>query len=367
MMPAYRFSFGCHRQFKSHRADIRSFLSVLAGPWCDDAVNREAAAGGGTRTLRVVRAWPAADRVMAYVLADPLDADLPPWSPGAHVDLHLPAAMTRQYSLSGDPADRRHWRVAVLLEEDGRGGSRYLHDRVREGTELVAGLPRNNFPLVSAERYVFIAGGIGVTPLLPMIAAAHAAGADWRLYYGARSRARMAFADEVERYGDRGRLYPQDRHGLMPLEEILGPAADGAAAYCCGPEPLLQAVERQHKARRAGSLHVERFHPRADATAGTTGTADAARAGDGFDVVLQSTGMVVRVAPRQSILAAVARAGVDVPSSCLEGTCSSCETTVLEGEVDHRDSVLSEQERDSGRTMMLCVSRARSSRLVLDL
>lgn len=330
-------------------------------------MNREVAASGGARTLRVVRAWPAADQVMAYVLADPLDGDLPAWAPGAHVDLHLPSALTRQYSLSGDPADRRHWRVAVLLEEDGRGGSRYLHDHVREGSQLLASPPRNNFPLVSADRYVFIAGGIGVTPLLPMIAAAHAAGADWQLHYGARSRARMAFADEAERYGDRGRLYPEDSHGLMPLADILGPAADGAAVYCCGPEPLLHAVERQHKARRAGSLHMERFHPRTAGTAGWAGTADAARADDGFDVVLNRTGLVVRVAPRQSILSAVAKAGVDVPSSCLEGTCSSCETTVLEGEVDHRDSVLSEEERDSGQTMMLCVSRSRSPRLVLDL
>ena len=324
----------------------------------DGGVQRELTGTGGARTLRVVRVRPAADRVLCYVLADPLGGELPSWAPGAHVDVYLPPAMTRQYSLSGDPADRRHWRVAVLLEEDGRGGSRYLHDHVREGSALLAGQLRNNFPLVSADRYVFIAGGIGITPLLPMITAAHAAGADWRLHFGAQSRARMAFAAEVERHGDRCRLYPQDTAGLLPLEAILGPAADGAAVYCCGPEPLLLAVERHHRARRAGSLHVERFRPRA---------ADAAAADDEFDVVVNSTGRVVRVHPGQSVLAALRRAGVDVPSSCQEGTCSSCETTVLDGEADHRDSVLSDEERADGQTMMLCVSRSRTPRLVLDL
>ena len=320
------------------------------------------------RELRVVRAWQAADQVMGYVLADPLGAELPSWAPGAHVDVHLPSGMTRQYSLSGDPADRLHWRIAVLLEEDGRGGSRYLHDHIREGAALLAGAPRNNFPLVSADRYVFIAGGIGITPLLPMIAAAHAAGAGWQLHYGARARGRMAFTDELERYGDRSQLYPEDTRGLMPLDRVLGPDAEGAAVYCCGPEPLLLAVERQHLARRAGSLHIERFRPRTADTAGSgAGAGEAVQADNGFDVVLSSTGKVVHVGPRQTVLAAVTKAGAAVESSCLEGTCASCETTVLEGEVDHRDSVLSEEERDSGRTMMLCVSRARSARLVLDL
>jgi ferredoxin-NADP reductase len=324
----------------------------------DGGVQQEITEPDRARTLRVARAWPAADDVMCYVLADRRGGELPSWTPGAHVDVHLPSAMTRQYSLSGDPADRRNWRIAVLLEEDSRGGSRYLHHQVTAGSELLAGPPRNNFPLVDASRYVFIAGGIGITALLPMIAAADATGADWRLHYGARSRERMAFTDEVARYGDRCLLYPQDTAGLMPLDTILGPAADGAAVYCCGPEPLLRAVEQRQPARRAGSLHVERFHPRDPGAAG---------AGDGFDVVLNSSGTTVRVAPGQSILAALTTAGVDVPSSCQEGTCASCETGVIEGEVEHRDSVLTDEERAAGQTMMLCVSRARSGRLVLDL
>jgi ferredoxin-NADP reductase len=313
---------------------------------------------GAARALRVVRAWPAADRVLCYVLADPLGGELPSWAPGAHVDVHLTPAMTRQYSLSGDPGDRWTWRIAVLLEEASRGGSRYLHEQVTEGSQLLAGPPRNNFPLVAASRYVFIAGGIGITPLLPMAAAVNAAGADWQLHYGARSRARMAFTGEVARYGDRCRLYPQDTAGFMPLDEILGPGADGAAVYCCGPEPLLAAVEQRHRARSAGSLHVERFHPREVASP---------LADEAFEVVLASTGTAIRVRPGQSILTALVRAGIDVPSSCQEGTCATCETAVLEGEADHRDSVLTDEERAAGKTMMLCVSRSRSRRLVLDL
>jgi ferredoxin-NADP reductase len=315
-------------------------------------------AGSGPVRLRVASAWRAADQVRCFLLTDPDGGDLPDWAPGAHVDLFLPGGRIRQYSLCGDPADRRTWRVAVLLEDDSRGGSRYLHEAAGEGTELTASLPRNNFPLVDAARYVFIAGGIGITPLLPMIAAATAAGADWRLHYGARSLDRMAFTAELDRHGDRYARYPQDTHGLMPLAEILGAAADGAAVYCCGPEPLLAAVEGQHRGRRAGTLHLERFHPVALAPGAVDGE---------FDVVIDSSGQVVRVRAGQSVLTALERAGVDVPSSCQEGTCATCETPVLEGEVEHRDSVLTQEERASGRTMMLCVSRARSPRLVLDL
>jgi ferredoxin-NADP reductase len=314
-------------------------------------------ASSGPVRLRVTGTWLAADQVRCFLLTDPDGGDVPAWAPGAHVDLFLPG-MIRQYSLCGDPADRQTWRVAVLLEEDSRGGSRYLHEQVSAGAELTASLPRNNFPLAAADRYAFIAGGIGITPLLPMIAAASAAGADWRLYYGARSLDRMAFTGELDAYGDRCARYPQDSGGLIPLDEILGPPADGAAVYCCGPEALLTAVEERHKRRSAGTLHVERFRPVALAP----GPVDRE-----FDVVLDSSGQVIRVRAGQSILTALDRAGVDVPSSCREGTCATCETTVLEGEIEHRDSVLTEAERASAKTIMLCVSRARSPRLVLDL
>jgi ferredoxin len=167
----------------------------------------------------------------------------------------------------------------------------------------------------------------------------------------------MAFAGELACYGDRVRLFPQDRCGLIPLPEVFD--SGDAAVYCCGPDALLRAAEQQQRARGTGSLHLERFQP-----AGLV--ADPAADG-AFEVELRNTGTVITVAAGQSVLSAVQRAGVDVPSSCEEGTCASCETTVLEGEVNHRDSVLTEAERATGRTMMLCVSRARSPRLVLDL
>ncbi|WP_019927416.1 PDR/VanB family oxidoreductase [Nocardia sp. BMG111209] len=307
--------------------------------------------------LHVVRVVAETDEVRSFVLAAESGEELPQWGPGAHIDLHLPGGRTRQYSLCGDPGDRRQWRIAVLREPAGRGGSRYLHDEVTTASRLRVGMPRNNFPLIDAPRYRFVAGGIGITPLLPMIAAVAAAGAPWTLHYGGRTRAGMAFADELTGHGDRVRLYPQDRCGLIPLPEVFG--SDDAAIYCCGPEPLLQAAERQQRARGTGSLHLERFQP-ADVVADPA-------ANGAFEVELRYAGTVVQVAAGQSVLSALQRAGVDVPSSCEEGTCGSCETTVLDGEVDHRDSVLNDEERAAGHTMMLCVSRARSPRLVLDL
>jgi len=193
-----------------------------------------------------------------------------------------------------------------------------------------------------------------------MIREVHGRGAEWRLYYGGRRRARMAFRTELAEpagYGERVLVLPDDEHGLLPLPEILDRVDPETQVYCCGPEPLLAAVERTFSGR-PDALHVERFHPREDAV-------PAAR--EAFEVVLASTGATVRVAPEQSIMDALGAAGVDVLSSCREGTCASCETTVLDGEVDHRDSVLSEAERATGKTMMVCVSRARSPRLVLDL
>jgi ferredoxin-NADP reductase len=292
----------------------------------------------------------AAEGVLSFVLTG---GDLPPWEPGAHVDVEIKPGLVRQYSLCGDPADRACWRIAVLREDPGRGGSRYLHDEVRPGAQLRVSEPRNNFPLTAAPEYVFVAGGIGITPLLPMLRQAADRGADWTLYYGGRRRDRMAFLDELAAYGERVRVLPEDEYGLLPLAEIF--AAGDAPVYCCGPEPLLAAAERTGP---PGRLRVERFRPRGDL--------DAAPA-EGFDVLASSSGQTVRVATGESILDALDAAGILMPSSCREGTCGSCETTVLEGEVDHRDSVLSAQERESGKTMMVCVSRARSARLVLDL
>ncbi|WP_231861646.1 PDR/VanB family oxidoreductase [Frankia sp. AvcI1] len=310
--------------------------------------------------LRVDTATLAAENVLVVVLVDPQGEALDTWAPGAHVDIRVPGGEIRQYSLCGDPSDTRSWRIAVLLEEKSRGGSRYFHEQVVTGTEIEVGAPRNNFPLVAGGSYRLVAGGIGITPLLPMLHELERRGADWRLYYGGRARRRMAFLPELARHSERVRVLPEDTEGLLPVEDIVAELADDSRLYCCGPEPLLAATERAFAARGVGSLHIERFRPRP-----TDGADDAEQRA--FDVLLAGSGRLVRVRADQSVLDALDRAGLDVPSSCREGTCASCETTVLDGEVDHRDSVLSAQEQATGTTMMICVSRARSERLTLDL
>ncbi|WP_371101246.1 2Fe-2S iron-sulfur cluster-binding protein [Streptomyces sp. PU_AKi4] len=304
--------------------------------------------------LVVERREPAADGVLVLTLRHPLGAGLPAWEPGAHIDLVLGPGLERQYSLCGDPADRDHWRIAVLRETDGRGGSAYVHERVRPGDGVRVRGPRNHFRLEPAGSYRFVAGGIGITPLLPMLAAAEAAGAGWTLLYGGRTRASMAFTGELARYGERVTLVPEDEAGPLDLAPVLDGLPEGALVYCCGPGPLLDAAEQRCP---AGVLRVERFRPAAQH--GWTGRA--------FEVVLARSGRTLTVAPDVSVLDAVRGAGVEVLHSCTEGTCGTCETEVLEGDPDHRDSVLTEEERAAGETMLICVSRCRGRRLVLDL
>lgn len=295
--------------------------------------------------------------VVVLTLRRPDGGDLPGWTPGAHIDLECGPDLVRQYSLCGDPADRGTWQIAVQHEPDGRGGSRFVHDRLTPGAMVRARGPRNNFELVTARRYLFIAGGIGITPIRPMVAAADAAGADWRLVYGGRTRASMAFAAELrEKHGDRVSLCPQDETGLLDLDGLLPGPAD-ALVYCCGPEPLLNAVVERARAWPPGTLHIERFTPVATVN-GVNAT---------VEVELALSGRTVTVPPGKTILEAVEEAGVQVLSSCREGTCGTCETTVLAGVPDHRDSLLTEEERAAGDIILICVSRARTPRLVLEL
>ena len=308
--------------------------------------------------LVVARRDTAADGVLVLTLRHPLDERLPAWEPGAHVDVVLGPGLKRQYSLCGDPADRAEWRIAVLREKEGRGGSAYVHGELRAGDEVRVRGPRNNFRLEPAPRYRFVAGGIGITPVLPMLAAAEEAGAEWTLLYGGRTRAGMAFTQELARYGDRVTIVPEDESGLLDLASVLDGLSPDTLVYCCGPGPLLDAVEARCP---AGSLRVERFRPKeADADAPAEGEAE-------FEVVLARSGRTVVVPPGVSVLDAVRAAGVEVLYSCTEGTCGTCETEVVEGAPDHRDSVLTEEERAAGETMLICVSRCRGRRLVLDL
>jgi ferredoxin-NADP reductase len=234
----------------------------------------------------------------------------------------------------------------------------YVHDQLAVGDVVRVRGPRNNFPLEPSPRYLFIAGGIGITPLLPMIATADAAGADWQLVYGGRQRSSMAFLDELARHGDRVLVRPQDETGLLDLDGLLATPQADTRVYCCGPEPLLAAVEQRCAGWPPGSLHVERFSPRPPGAPARL---------EAFEVVLARSELTVDVPPDRSILEVVEDAGIPVLSSCAEGTCGTCETAVLEGLPDHRDSVLSEEERAANDCMMICVSRSCSSRLVLDL
>lgn len=303
--------------------------------------------------LRVRGTRPVAAGVRELVLDRPDGVALPTWEPGAHIDLVLAPGLVRQYSLCGDPADRTSWRIAVLREPSGRGGSARVHDDVRPGDTVAVRGPRNNFRLRPAPGYLFVAGGIGITPLLPMVAAAAAARADWRLLYGGRRRASMAYVDELAPHGWRVEIHPEDAHGLLDLDAAIAATPPESLVYCCGPEPLLRAIEQRCAAPR---LHVERFAPR---------PTDGASAP--FEVLLRRSGRRVRVDPGTSLLSALERAGVAVMPSCREGTCGSCETTVLAGRPDHRDSVLDETERHEGTTMLICVSRSLTETLELDL
>ncbi|WP_327098180.1 PDR/VanB family oxidoreductase [Nocardia vinacea] len=295
-----------------------------------------------------------AQRVVELVF-EPESGRTPEWEPGAHVDVHLPNDLVRQYSLCGDPNDREFLRIAVLREQDSRGGSRYIHDSAEPGDIFQISAPRNNFRLVDAERYLFIAGGIGITPLIPMLNRVRMSGADWKFVYCGRSRSAMAYIDALPD-DPRVSVMADDCGPRLDLGNLLAEPRTDTAIYSCGPEGLLVAIEEASRHWPPGALHTERFKARI--------VDEPARE---FDVLLQRSGMELHVPAEESLLDVIEHAGIPVPSSCKNGTCGTCETPVLTGEPEHRDSVLSPEEQAVGDCMMICVSRARTERLVLDL
>jgi ferredoxin-NADP reductase len=301
-----------------------------------------------------------ADGIMSLVLADASGTSLPPWSPGAHVDVELPSGLVRQYSLCGDLADESSYRIAVLREERSRGGSREIFDTPLLGRTLVVHGPRNHFPLEPASEYLFIAGGIGITPILPMLGVVEATGSAWTLIYGGRSRSTMAFVPEISR-GTHGEVHivPQDEVGFPDIGKAIGDASQ-SAIYCCGPPGLLDAVQticdEQMLAHR---LHLERF------VAPDNAPSDLPM--EEFELELRRSGTTLRVPTDRTVLSIVREVVPSLLSSCEEGYCGTCEVGVLEGVPDHRDSVLSESERAANKSMMTCVSRSKTPRLVLDI
>ncbi|OYN94025.1 PDR/VanB family oxidoreductase [Enemella evansiae] len=318
------------------------------------------------RTLRVFQKRWEATGITSITLVDPAGRPLPGWQPGAHLALHLPNGMVREYSLCSDPADDRQWTVAVLRTVDSRGGSSLIHDQLPIGAEIEVEGPRNAFRLENADattpvKHYLIAGGIGITPIIAMARELNSRGADWALLYTGRSRPQLAFLDEVEGLpSERVHVHIDDEVGRFPdLTALLSAQDPQTIVYCCGPGPLMDAVADAMPV--PANLRLERFQ------APTREVDPDAEQDRAFDVVLHSTGARFPVAADESILDALGAAGVDVPSSCLEGICGTCETGVISGELDHRDFLLTDEEKESGETMCLCVSRCRGSELVLDL
>lgn len=313
-------------------------------------------------TLRVASIRDEAERIRSFELRDPGGAELPAFDAGAHlqVEVELPdgRAALRHYSLCGDPDDRSRYAIAVLLEAQGRGGSRFMHERLEPGSSLRIVPPVNGFPLLKAEHVILIAGGIGITPVLSMVLALSRYGRSYELHYAARTPARMAFREALEAIaGERAHFYFShvERPQLIDLRALLAAPAAGTRVYVCGPPELVGAVTSL--AEECGWpndwIHAESFGPQV-------------RTGDRrIEVHLERSAVTVRVAPEESILDAILNAGVRAPHECRRGACGSCMTRVVAGDPDHRDVCLSRELRES--YMCTCVSRARSNHLTLDL
>jgi ferredoxin-NADP reductase len=292
--------------------------------------------------------------VVALTLAKPDYSELLAWHPGAHLDIHLPSGRIRQYSLCGEPSERSTYRIAVRRIPDGGGGSIEVHDGLRVSSQISTHGPRNAFPLTvpgygsPALRFRFIAGGIGITPILPMLGLAARLGVEWSMMYVGRSVESLPFVDEVLRFGDRVQIRTDDVHGLPTANDLLGSCPDGTTVYACGPAPMLTAIRDRLRGRDDVELHFERFAA-APVVDGTE-----------FTVTVASSGATIRVAADETLLAALRREGIAAPYSCQQGFCGTCRTQVLGGTnsiVQHRDTLLTEPEREAG-VMLTCVSRA---------
>jgi ferredoxin-NADP reductase len=306
--------------------------------------------------VRAMR-WEASG-VLSLELSAVDGALLPPFEPGAHVDLRLPDGTLRQYSLCGDPSDRSHYRLGVRAIGGGLS-STFVHRKLRAGEFVTVSAPRNNFPLEDAERYIFVAGGIGVTPLIPMMRQASARGRPWTLLYCNKRDSDAPFLDEIRALGGAISLHSSEAGTRLDVKAQLSAVHTGAMIYCCGPEGLMTAVEEATTAWPQDAVRFEWFAPRSQATEGASGS---------FEVVCNVSGLTLTVPEDRTVLDVLNDAGIEVPCSCQQGICGTCETRVVSGEVDHRDSILSSAERAANETMMTCVSRAKAgSRLVLDI
>jgi len=314
--------------------------------------------------VRVTARKTEAEGICSFELAAADGQPLPAFGAGSHVDVLLPNGITRQYSLCNDPAETHRYLIAVLREPSSRGGSQALHDQVQEGTELEISPPRNHFALAhEARRSLLLAGGIGVTPILCMAERLAVTGAAFDLHYCARTPARAAFVDRMKQapFADRVQFHFDDGEPAQQLDmkALLKAPEAGVHLYVCGPKGFMDAVLAT--ARESGwpedQIHYEFF-----------GADVAPQDGDAaFDVKLASSGRVIRIAADQTIAVALDEAGVIVPVSCEQGVCGTCLTGVIEGEPDHRDQFLTDDERAAKDQILVCCSRSKSPVLVLDL
>ena len=308
--------------------------------------------------MRLTAITYAAEQVHIYEFRPVSGASVPPFTAGAHVDLHLPNGLVRQYSIANAQGERHRYVLGVKRDAAGRGGSRFLHDDLRVGTVVKVGGPRNNFPLVEAAAHsVLIAGGIGVTPIVSMVARLRSLARPWELHYAVRRRGEAAFLDELLAGDGHVRLHVDEEQGSMiDVAAIVRAAPEEAHLYCCGPTPMLEAFTAAARSRPAERVHLEYFS-----------SAVAPAVESGFIVELARSKVRVEVPPGQTILEALRARGLEVQSSCEQGICGSCETRVLAGEPDHRDMLLSDEEKATNEVMMICCSGSRSAVLVLDL
>lgn len=291
--------------------------------------------------------------IVSVRLEHPAGEPLPAWEPGAHLDVQLVTRHERQYSLCGDPADTRSYRIAVLHEPLSRGGSHYIHTHLRVGSRIFVRPPRNMFELGEASSYLLVAAGIGITPMLAMARHLAAIGADWRLVYAVRTPADVAFADELAALGDRVVVHASAESGRLDLAALLGALAPGTDVYSCGPTAFTDALQ-DAPLPTGCRLHLERFEPKPREFGPP----------EPFEVEIGGTGRVLQVPAERTMLSILKGAGFDPGGSCLRGVCGSCALQVIAGEPEHRDSLTSD---DAAMTMYPCVSRSRSPRLIVDL
>lgn len=315
-----------------------------------------------TLSLKIRQIRLESEGTLSFELVSPSGQTLPAFTPGAHIDVHLSGGLVRSYSLMNGPNELSHYRFAVKREPESRGGSRWLHDVARVGMTLEVSPPSNDFELVEdAPASLLIAGGIGITPILSMVAHLDAQGKPWELHYCARSRAHMAFYEELQARAAHGKgtvhCYLDDSGDeRLNLEKIAQSAAPDMHLYCCGPAGMIEGFIAATQQRSQETVHFERFT--ASQAAATEG---------GFDVHLARDGRTLSVTAGQSILDVLLDAGVDVPYACSQGICGSCVTTVLDGTPDHRDDCLSDEQHEANNRIIICCSGSRSSTLTLDL